>query len=44
MDRGTHSRLLERSTGYRDLVTAYERADEERRAAQIADEDEEVLT
>ena len=30
--RGTHAELLERSPGYRDLVTAYERADAERDA------------
>ncbi|MQA96816.1 MAG: ATP-binding cassette domain-containing protein [Streptosporangiales bacterium] len=31
-DRGTHRRLLERSDGYRKLVTAYERAQSEREA------------
>jgi ATP-binding cassette subfamily B protein len=30
--RGTHADLLERSPGYRDLVTAYERAEAERAA------------
>ncbi|MCW2905089.1 MAG: transporter related protein [Streptosporangiaceae bacterium] len=43
-DRGTHAELLERSPGYRDLVNAYERADEERRAAEQAAEDEGALT
>ncbi len=36
-DRGTHAQLLERSAGYRDLVTAYARAEAER-AAIAADE------
>jgi ABC-type multidrug transport system fused ATPase/permease subunit len=31
-DRGTHAELLKRSPGYRDLVTAYERAEAERSA------------
>ncbi|RCV55838.1 ABC transporter ATP-binding protein, partial [Marinitenerispora sediminis] len=35
-DRGTHAELLERSPGYRRLVTAYERAAEERTAARTA--------
>ncbi|MBC6469213.1 ABC transporter ATP-binding protein [Actinomadura alba] len=43
-DQGGHAELLARSTGYRNLVNAYERADEERRAAeQAAAEDEEAL-
>jgi ATP-binding cassette subfamily B protein len=43
-DRGGHAELLARSTGYRNLVNAYERADEERRAAeQAAAEDEEAV-
>ncbi len=33
-DRGSHADLLGRSTGYRDLVTAYERAEAERTAEQ----------
>ena len=32
LDRGTHAELLERCEGYRQLVTAYERAEAERRA------------
>ena len=32
LDRGTHPVLLERCEGYRQLVTAYERAEAERRA------------
>ncbi|MQA78620.1 MAG: ATP-binding cassette domain-containing protein [Streptosporangiales bacterium] len=32
VDRGTHDELLERSAGYRDLVTAYERQQQEREA------------
>jgi ATP-binding cassette subfamily B protein len=32
LDRGTHTELLERCEGYRQLVTAYERAEAERRA------------
>ncbi|MQA83487.1 MAG: ATP-binding cassette domain-containing protein [Streptosporangiales bacterium] len=31
LDRGTHAELLERSSGYRSLVTAYEREEEQRR-------------
>ena len=40
LDRGPHAELLERSQGYRELVTAYERAESERQAA--AESDEEV--
>ena len=36
--RGTHTELLETSTGYRDLVTAYERAEVERQAEHAGDE------
>ena len=36
--RGTHADLLERSEGYRDLVTAYERADAEREPAEGGEE------
>jgi ABC-type multidrug transport system fused ATPase/permease subunit len=32
LDRGPHELLLERSQGYRDLVTAYERAEADRAA------------
>jgi ABC-type transport system involved in Fe-S cluster assembly fused permease/ATPase subunit len=32
LDRGPHEVLLERSHGYRDLVTAYERAEADRAA------------
>lgn len=32
MDRGTHAQLLERSEGYRNLITAYEREEAERAA------------
>jgi len=37
-DRGTHEELLTRSVGYRDLVTAYERAEIERAAEHAGDE------
>jgi len=33
--RGTHAELLQTSDGYRDLVTAYERADAERTAGDV---------
>ena len=36
-DRGTHSELLARCSGYRDLVTAYERAEAERVALDDSD-------
>jgi len=36
--RGTHTELLDTSTGYRDLVTAYERAEVERQAEHAGDE------
>ena len=36
-DRGTHSELLARCAGYRDLVTAYERAEAERVALDESD-------
>jgi ABC-type multidrug transport system fused ATPase/permease subunit len=39
--RGTHEDLLRRSSGYADLITAYER-DAAERAATRADEDEEI--
>ncbi|MBB6172384.1 ABC-type multidrug transport system fused ATPase/permease subunit [Nocardiopsis mwathae] len=47
-DRGTHSDLLDRSPGYQRLVTAYERAAEEREAqatgrAQNVDTSEEIV-
>jgi ATP-binding cassette, subfamily B, bacterial len=35
LDRGTHAELLERCAGYRQLVTAYERAEAERRAVDV---------
>jgi len=35
LDRGPHEVLLERSPGYRDLVTAYERAEADRAAALV---------
>ena len=38
VDRGTHAELLERCDGYRDLVTAYERAEVERAAEHAGDE------
>lgn len=37
-DRGSHAELLERCPGYRDLVTAYERAEVERQAEHAGDE------
>ena len=37
-DRGSHEELLGRCTGYRDLVTAYERAEVERAAEHAGDE------
>ncbi|HEY8479539.1 MAG TPA: ABC transporter ATP-binding protein [Spirillospora sp.] len=36
--RGTHAELLERSTGYRDLVTAYERAEAKQEAFEGGEE------
>jgi ABC-type multidrug transport system fused ATPase/permease subunit len=36
--RGTHDELLDVSAGYRDLVTAYERAEAERQAEHAGDE------
>jgi ABC-type multidrug transport system fused ATPase/permease subunit len=38
VDRGTHEELRERCPGYRDLVTAYERAELERAAEHADDE------
>ena len=38
LDRGTHDELLGRCDGYRDLVTAYERAEVERAAEHVGDE------
>ncbi len=38
VDRGTHDELLVRCAGYRDLVTAYERAEVERAAEHAGDE------
>jgi ATP-binding cassette, subfamily B, bacterial len=35
LDRGSHAELLERCEGYRQLVTAYERAEAERRAVGV---------
>jgi ATP-binding cassette, subfamily B, bacterial len=35
LDRGSHAELLERCEGYRQLVTAYERAEAERRAVDV---------
>jgi ATP-binding cassette, subfamily B, bacterial len=35
LDRGSHTELLERCAGYRQLVTAYERAEAERRAVDV---------
>jgi ABC-type multidrug transport system fused ATPase/permease subunit len=42
VDRGTHAELRERCVGYRDLVTAYERAEAEREAEHAGDETEPV--
>ncbi|MDX6216396.1 MAG: ATP-binding cassette, subfamily bacterial [Frankiales bacterium] len=42
VDRGTHDELRERCAGYRDLVTAYERAEAEREAEHAGDESEAV--
>ncbi|MFN2539172.1 MAG: ABC transporter ATP-binding protein [Mycobacteriales bacterium] len=42
VDRGTHEQLRERCDGYRDLVTAYERAELEREAEHAGDETESV--
>ena len=42
VDRGTHDQLRERCPGYRDLVTAYERAELEREAEHAGDETESV--
>ncbi len=36
--RGTHTKLLERSAGYRDLVNAYERAEAEQQAIEGGEE------
>jgi ATP-binding cassette subfamily B protein len=41
--RGSHDELLTSSVGYRDLVTAYERAEAEREAEHAGDEVEEVV-
>jgi ATP-binding cassette subfamily B protein len=41
--RGTHAELIETSDGYRELVTAYERAEAEREADRAADDAEEVV-
>jgi len=38
VDRGTHAELLERSEGYRNLITAYEREEAERAALGADDE------
>jgi ATP-binding cassette subfamily B protein len=38
VDRGSHAELIERCPGYRDLVTAYERAEVERAAEHAGDE------
>ncbi|MCW2542799.1 MAG: transporter permease, partial [Frankiales bacterium] len=38
VDSGSHAALLERCVGYRDLVTAYERAEVERAAEHAGDE------
>jgi ABC-type multidrug transport system fused ATPase/permease subunit len=40
VDRGSHQELRERCSGYRDLVTAYERAELEREAEHAGDETE----
>src|SRR4051794_4885583 len=40
VDRGTHEQLRARCAGYRDLVTAYERAELEREAEHAGDEKE----
>jgi ATP-binding cassette subfamily B protein len=37
-DRGSHEELLARCDGYRDLVTAYARAEQERLAEHAGDE------
>jgi ATP-binding cassette subfamily B protein len=42
VDRGTHDELRARCVGYRDLVTAYERAEAEREAEHAGDERETV--
>jgi ATP-binding cassette subfamily B protein len=42
LDRGTHEELLVRCEPYRDLVTAYERAEVERAAEHAGDEKESV--
>ena len=44
VDRGTHAELLGRCTGYRRLVTAYEREEELRRAVEEADAAEAATT
>jgi ATP-binding cassette, subfamily B, bacterial len=41
--RGTHAELVTSSPGYRDLVTAYERAEAERLALEAEDEDAGVV-
>jgi ABC-type multidrug transport system fused ATPase/permease subunit len=41
--RGTHHELLQTSDGYRQLVTAYERADAERAAEHAGDDVEDVV-
>jgi ABC-type multidrug transport system fused ATPase/permease subunit len=41
--RGSHRTLLRTSAGYRDLVTAYERAEAERAAERAGDDVEEVV-
>ncbi|KAB2342804.1 ABC transporter ATP-binding protein [Actinomadura rudentiformis] len=39
LDRGSHSELLRRSEGYRNLVNAYERAEEEHEALESGDDE-----
>jgi ABC-type multidrug transport system fused ATPase/permease subunit len=43
LDRGSHTELLERSEGYRNLVNAYERAEAERDALEQEALEQEVL-
>ncbi|MGH3390314.1 MAG: ABC transporter ATP-binding protein [Actinomadura sp.] len=43
VDRGPHTALLERATGYRNLVNAYERAEAEREAVEAAEGTEGAL-
>ena len=38
VDHGSHDELMERCAGYRDLVTAYQRAEVERAAEHAGDE------